>query len=202
MNRRAFSLMELLVVIGVIALLAAVAVPAMGPTVRGLKLGNAGQLIADELAAARQAAVSRGVPVEVRFYLLPAHNEPESTPSVFRAVQSFLSHEGTAIPLNKARFLPSPVIISSEPDRIAAESPFLAGTDHPEIEPAEDLANYPKTSYKYRSFYFTPSGRADLVQGKNYLTVVFDNDNPISDGANFFMIQIDPLTGGLKTYRP
>ena len=65
---RGFSLMELLTVIAVIAVLAAVTLPAMNSTLQGHRLAQGAQMVSDLLGLAGLVAVSGNLVVETRFY--------------------------------------------------------------------------------------------------------------------------------------
>ena len=66
--RAAFSLVELLVVITIIAIIAGFAVPAVTGIMRGSALTQASQLLTDQLSMGRQLALSKNRAVEVRIY--------------------------------------------------------------------------------------------------------------------------------------
>ena len=68
LKSRAFSLVELLVVIAVIAIVAGYAVPAVTTMLKGSQLTQGSQMVVDQIALARQTALSRNRSVEVRFY--------------------------------------------------------------------------------------------------------------------------------------
>lgn len=197
--RAAFSMIELLVVMAIMAVLAAVAVPAVSHTLRASKLTSAGQLVVDELNLARQTAKSRNAPVEVRFYKLPDHDKPSAAPSIYRGMQTFLVSGASILPIDGPKMFPAPVVISSG----TAESPFLSSNDHPEegAFPGIELPGY-GDNYRYRSFTFTPGGSADLEHPDNCLTLVLQNDKAITDGSNYFAIQVNPISGAVRSFRP
>ncbi|RPI27036.1 MAG: prepilin-type N-terminal cleavage/methylation domain-containing protein [Acidobacteria bacterium] len=63
-----FSLVELLLVVGILAITAAFAIPALDGTMASFRLRSSADLIAGELDAARVMAISRGAVFEVRLY--------------------------------------------------------------------------------------------------------------------------------------
>lgn len=193
-----FSLTELLVVIAIMALLVGLSMPAIGARLRASHLSGAAQEVVDQLNFARQTALSRNLPVEVRFYKLPGYNDsPGSPPAIYRAMQSFLHDDTNVVPLTKSRFFTSPVICSSNP----VESPLLGAPITTEIPAVTAIPNY-GNNYAYRSFFFKPSGATSRQDTNLFLTLVMENDRPLSEGANFFTIQIDPVTGRPRTFRP
>lgn len=199
-KREAFTLIELLIVISIMTVMAVLAAGAYTQAARAFKLSFGGQMMMDELNFARQTAVSRNGFVEVRYYKLPDYSQPVPAAStVYRAMQTFLVQDDTVTPVDKVKFLPAPVAISPG----ASESPFLSSTNHPEL-PAPSGMPIPGygTSYRYRSFRFAPGGEIDLASSENSLTLVLERDKPLTQGANFFTIQADPISGNVRFYRP
>ncbi len=199
-NIPAFSLVELLTVLAIMALMAVVAAPAVNQMLRATKLTTSGQAVIDELNFARQTAQSRNACVEVRFYKLPDDSAAAgSTPSIYRAQQSFIVQDGSTNPIGKAAFLSAPAIFSAG----ASESAFLSSTNHQE-QAAPGGVNLPGygTNYVYRSFRFSPNGSVDLQNSENFFTLVLQNGKALNAGANFFTVQINPISGSIRSFRP
>jgi len=199
-KKAAFSLLELLAVMAIIGLLAFFTIPAFNSTLRASKLTVAGQAVMDELNLARQAAQSRNAVVEVRCYKLPDHNAPASDPPVdYRVFQSFLVSDNATNALGRPRFLPSPIIISTN----ASESAFLSSLSHAEqTAPTNAPVSGFGTNYRYRSMRFAPNGSVDLQNSENFITLVAKDEKPLSQGGNFFTIQINPISGSIRSFRP
>ena len=68
-NERGFSMIELLIVMAIIAVMAAVALPAIGRYIRVYKIQGASQQVASEIQAARVKAIARNVNSGVAFYV-------------------------------------------------------------------------------------------------------------------------------------
>src|SRR5688572_11545085 len=66
--RQGVTVVELLVVIGIIVILATLSAPAVNRVMRASQLTYAGSLLSDHLALARQTALSKNHNVEFRFY--------------------------------------------------------------------------------------------------------------------------------------
>lgn len=201
--RRAFSLVETLVVLGIVTVLFLLAVPGYQQMTKSSRVTVAGRTIIDELSLAQQTAVSRNTPVEVRFYKIEDPTRPNS--ESYRALQLFLYHNDQNIePLGKVAFLPPGTAIMQDP----AKSSFFLPSDNPLIDPAEKTSDMPLPNFKgnpkYISFRYRSNGETDMTGRPAFLTVVSVNDPVGATGlpANFFTVQIDPLSGRTRTFRP
>ncbi|GAT32295.1 Verru_Chthon cassette protein D [Terrimicrobium sacchariphilum] len=209
-SRRAFSLVELLVVICIIIVLAVLTVPAFSNISRGSNLTTGGTRLVDQLELARQAAMTRNCPVEFRIYQLPkAGDPPNGSPAVYRAFQVFsLDADGTQTnALTRVTMLPDNVYIvpgvavSSLLDTQQGTSPSLV------TAPAKPLGDYPAGSYRYVAFRFKPNGGTDLnaAPAKSWhLSLALTGDAMGSLGVpdNFFTVQLNALTGRTRLFRP
>src|SRR5687767_15126302 len=114
-----FSLVELLVVIGIMVLLGAATIPAFTDMMRSSRLTAASRQLMDELGYARQTALSKNVPVEVRIYKLPKHNDVAGTPVAWRGFQAFEMGPAGERATGNAQFFPNPVIMDPDPQHSA-----------------------------------------------------------------------------------
>ncbi|MEP6671090.1 MAG: Verru_Chthon cassette protein D [Chthoniobacter sp.] len=227
---RAFSLIELMVVIFIIGIIAAFVVPAMPTILRGSQIAQGSQVLADQLNLARQYALSKNHPVEVRLIRFADPEVPGevlngvSTPSngAYRAIQILetldtvdqSTGDFVRLPIDKPQLLPQAVVLNKS--RLSTvindagsfpttPSQSTAGTKDPEL-PRNISRNY-----DFVWFRFMPDGSTNLPARSNsdpngawFITLLNMNDPTTGNTPppNFFTIQIDPVSGSMKQFRP
>jgi len=199
----AFSLIELLVVISIIGILSAAAIGGLSNVARSTNLTSAAQRLGDQFALARQTAVARNLPVEVRIYKLPDFDFTTGGATLWRGLQLFIKDGTSDVPASRPLFLPQRVIISEN----AQASPLLSGLGA-ELTPPSSVGAFTTANVRYKSFTIRPNGTvtatSSIPDADWFLTVHHENDAK-PDGikpANFATIQIDPVSGAVRTYRP
>ncbi|HEY8967070.1 MAG TPA: Verru_Chthon cassette protein D [Candidatus Methylacidiphilales bacterium] len=209
---RAFSLIELLVVVAVMGCLAALAAGAFASISRSAGLNAGGNLLLDQLNLARQTAIAKNCQVEFRIYQLPPADAPaDAGPSIYRAFQSFaISSDGTRTnAVSRVGYLPRGIQIA----RKESLSSLLQPKDPPFASEGTAagvrVGNYPPASYTYVAFHFRPDGGTDLGTGVAqawYLSLAGEKDlareGEESLPANFVTVQLDPKTGRVRSFRP
>src|SRR5947209_2150985 len=93
-SRRAFSLMELVVVISIIAIISVFVAPQAAQILKGSTLTQGSTILTDQIRLAREIAVTKNRKVEVRFYQyadpeMPGESSSDSTTWQYRALQVF-----------------------------------------------------------------------------------------------------------------
>lgn len=213
----AFSLVEVLVVVLVLALIVSAAVPMVFATISSTRLTSAGQSVAGHLSLARQLAQSRNESVEVRLYEYEDADSPGAARaframSIMRVVSPDTVVAATANnelmePLTDTFYLPSGVIFGDS----TSMSPILK-----KIAPSADREQVIRRGQgaKYVAFRFTADGGTNLETAmtlngyqpsQTYLTLVEEKVNGAQATdipKNFYTVQIDPATGKTSTYRP
>lgn len=220
--RRAFTLIEVLVVLTIISIIMFFTVPNMGEIIQGSKLTQAGDQLKYDLGLAQQTAVKDNLTVEVRFYqyrqpdqdagaALNSYNAyqiyrliPDSTrPSDPRA-------ERILDPVGEIKKLPIGVMIPQSElwSTIVANATIANGTQEvPGLIPTER-----RTVATYRSFQINPDGTTNLdTSGVEawYVSLVDTSELARAGGnmdalapKNYICIQVDPFNGGTRWFQP
>lgn len=193
---RGFSLVELLVVMAVIVMLLAVAVPALNSVLAGSSVSRAGQMISDAFVLARQEAISKNQDVYVRFLRFADGVDPTAQ---WRAVQVWTREpapdgSSTGKSIGKLMKFPGETYLSTG----AALSPLLErATDTGSLG---DYASYENVSFA--GFRFRATGQIDgSLTNSNWVTVRGATDQA-DPPRNYYTVQINPITGKVLTYRP
>lgn len=186
-ERKAFTLLELLVVMAIVILLASMAVPAFNSITVGSNLNRAGQIVGDQIALARQEAVTKNREVQVRFYDV-ATNQSWRGIQIWRVEQTGTGTNNIAV--NRMITLPDGIVINSTTNL----SPLLTADGS-----LSGASNVPP----YRGFRFRANGATDssVTAANGYLTLQQANaqGNP---PKNYYTVQINPMTGKVIAFRP
>lgn len=187
----AFSLLELLVVIGMMALLLALIVPAFSSVGRANQLTAATQTVLDQLNRARQEALSRNR--SVQFQIISASRDGSS--NAWRAIRYVILNEsgaaGSNAITNRVAWLPQSIIIS--PSSTLSVIP-VAGTTTNVSLPGNRTGT---ATY----FTFRPDGTTDITDPAVHWTLV-DEKIAGDPPPNFSTIQVDTRTGRPRLFRP
>jgi uncharacterized protein (TIGR02596 family) len=202
----AFSLIEMLLVMVIMGMLAALAIPSSMAMMSGMRLTTAGRTIVDKLTMARQRAIARNHTVEVRFYQYgdAAAGEDVSAASAgkYRAFQFWeFDDSGKYVALGKLERLPSSVIIDSN---ALLTSLFNVSAG---VRTGGTNGSLPEvgTAYNFIAFQFRPDGSTNLTPNSLWFLSLHDIRNGDSLAvlpANYYTIQIDSSNGHIKSYRP
>jgi len=197
-----FSLIELLVVVAIVGVLSVFAVGAFNATMRGTKISSSAQAVADAMRLARSSAISRNVPVQLRFYKLPEYNSAATAPVVYRGLQIFSCESRSTNPITKPFLFPQPIVASAD----ATKSSILQLSNNP----ADGNRVAGLNTYTYVAMTFGPDGMIRPTGGtltstnEWYITIQTDRDLA-TDAAwpkNYATVAVNPVTGNTKVFQP
>lgn len=211
-------MIELLVVMGVIAVILAMAVPAMQSMLSGNKLVQAGDDLESALATMQQEAIKGNEAVEVRFYSFRDTNLPVAAPQ-FRAYQFVKKVTATiekdrdsagaksrdgfrVLPLSKIERLPEGIIIFNDDQySTLVTSPKM-------IRESRNVRIPDSEEGEYYAFHFRPDGSTTLPKvgaEQWFVTLVNEADVIANAGglpANFITLQVDAHNGTVRKFQP
>lgn len=197
----AFSLIELLVVMGVIAVLAALIAPAFQTIGSANALTSSGATVVGNFVTARNLALSRTESLELRFIELP---EADGERLAYRALQ--LYRMDPPEPIGPVAQLPTGMIIVGGGGEGGTYSTITSSAN-----PNSGDMQVRGVTRKYRAVRFRPNGSTTLnaVGAGNgsdrwFLSLKQENAPP-GDGrpaTNFITVVVDPITGLATSYRP
>jgi uncharacterized protein (TIGR02596 family) len=202
-RKKAFSLVELLVVIALLAVLAALVLPSIRSISSATELNISATAVVDALNLARQTALSTNRPVEVRFFEVPRSS---GSALAFRAVGVYLMGDSGPAQVGKLTFLRANTVMS-DTETFGTLLKYLPKKQAalPSIDP-----NASKT-FNYRHFVFRPDGSANLAstapsQGGDTWHVMLYDDRRAPNGQvapdNHITIQLVPETGRPRIFQP
>ena len=222
---RAFTLVELLVVMAILGLVSVFLAPALKGTLDGINLTGAAETVSGQLSVARQTAISRSLPVEVRLYQYNYNGNGLAYCVMALVIPSSVSGKAFDEWVVPGKVLSGGTVVdpgvSSSGD--AFSTLLLTGTNQPPTTsspnpsgpwPAQESTGAPGIlkSLKYVAFRFLPDGSTDLPPGstaspspwclslKNPFALAATNKQ--TPAANYVCIVLDPLTGGTLMFRP
>jgi len=191
----AFTLLELLGVIAIIAILVSLSIPAFNTISRGNSLSFSAQSVGDGLILARQEASSRNRRAEIRFIKLPSR---ASSLNAFQGLQVWLADDqGNMKAFGRTILLATDVVILGSIDR----SPLLNATG----TISTGTMNVSGENASYSALPLLASG--NLEEGKipaqsSYFTIALERDAISGNLANFAAIYINRSTAQVRILRP
>lgn len=212
-----FSLIELMVVLGVVGLLLAFAAPNLFSLMTANTLSGEGTVLRNQLTLGQQLAVSRSADVEVRFFKME-NPDAAQTEQGFRAFQLFqYNQKGELAPISQFFRIRAPVAVheglstllnsasggaTNDDKRYGFDSPRPGRGEAPAGPGGELVAT------EYVSFRFRPDGSTDLPHRTGssdtwYITLVQGGGALQSNRPdNYFCLQVNPYNGQVSEFRP
>jgi uncharacterized protein (TIGR02596 family) len=192
-------------VIAIISVMAASTVPALKGTLDGASLVGAGDVVTSCLALARQTAISRNLPVELRLYKHDDGNG-DSYRLLGLVIPASASGQSADEWICPAKTLPGHIIM----DDTGAYSTILSGAEAAATTTpwsGTETATAPGIlkNKDYVGFQFRPDGSTTLSITEPWcLSLKNPKSQPGSDrpAANFVSIVVDSTTGRTLAYQP
>jgi uncharacterized protein (TIGR02596 family) len=190
-----FSLTELLVVVGIMAVLFVLAAPVVNSLVDSNRLSQGGQNLSEQINLARQTASSRNRAVEVRLIRVPDHSEQG-----YSAVQLWMADDsGQMREMSRLATLPTAVTIAENTNLSEVLPSLNKGT----------MEAGAMAGQEYVAFQVRPTGMVipappppDTMKNFFLTVVPIRSANASTLPDNYVMVQVNPLTATPLVYRP
>ncbi len=203
----AFTLLEMLTVIAIVAVITAIAVPAYTTISRASGLTNSASLLVDQLTRGRQEALAKNRVVEARFYQIP---DELGGAASFRAFRLWVYDQTvqTAAPLTNLFTFSNGIVVSSD----VKFSTLMNRSASPQTE----IVSGYKDPLPYQSFRFRATGGTDLdpsgltsadasVPPDHWFLTLKAASDPVAGtlpAHNYVTILLDPVSGRVRIFRP
>lgn len=215
--KRAFSLIEMMVVLGIVGLLLAFAAPNLFSLISSNTLTGEGTVLRNQLTLAQQLAVSKNADVEVRFFKMTDYSAAQ-TEDRFRAYQLYQYNlQGQLEPISQFFQIRAPVAVheslstvlntrSGGATTVDRQYGFVAPTAGTAEAPTGEGGSLKPTPYV--AFRFRPDGSTDLPYRTGskdtwYITLVQgEGALQSSDPDNYLCLQVNPYNGQISEFRP
>lgn len=207
-SKRAFSLIELLSAMVLISILTVATVPALRGTLDGFNVSGAAGVAEAEMSLARQTAISRNLPVEVRFY-----KYDDGSGNAWRlmavVIPAWASGQAADEWISNGRVLPGNVVLDdgSEYSTILSKAAGSSGSGKKAPWVAQESTSAPRLlqGRSYVGFLFNADGSTNLPNDQPWcLTLKNPHSKPSETGpaANYVSLVVDSATGRTLSYQP
>jgi uncharacterized protein (TIGR02596 family) len=201
-RERAFTLIEILVVLAIIAVIVTFTVPNLEPVLKGSKLKQAADDLERALANAQQVAITQNRPVEFRFF---RYDDPDS-PGGEEYFRSYQAVQVITSAQDHREVIEEKVVTevkSFQLPFVLAEGEYSTLIDSDALE--QGSAEIPRAdNAEYVAFEFRPNGATNLatVDMPHWtLTIIRDTDKAPVIGE-FVTLTVDAYNGQVRQFNP
>ncbi|WP_395736856.1 Verru_Chthon cassette protein D [Prosthecobacter sp.] len=197
---RAFSLVEMIVVVAIVTMLFAVAAPYTFSVIQSASLSSAGDTLMQKISQAQQRASSENRPIGLDFFY---YNQDEIKACHAIQLVSYDAASNVATPLEPPVYWSEGRVVLLE----GALSPMFSTNVQPINTGLAAQEPFKKLGATFYRVVFYPDGSTSLKIPLRtaYLTLVgvknYKQDLATAP-ANYYTVQIDPVTGRGHSYRP
>lgn len=197
---RAFSLVEMIVVVAIVSMLFAVAAPYTFSVIQAASLSSSGDTLMQKISQAQQRATSENRPIGLDFFY---YNKDEIKGCHAVQLISYDAASNAATPLE-------PPVYWSEGRVVLVEgvlSPMFSTNVQPIYTGMAAQEPFKKLGATFYRVVFYPDGSTSLKVPLRaaYLTLVATKNyqqDLATAPPNYYTVQIDPVTGRGHSYRP
>jgi uncharacterized protein (TIGR02596 family) len=200
-SRAAFTLIELIVVVSIVAILITIASPYVAGVLTSTRLRSAADTVYNRLLEAQSLAILFNSDAELRIYEVPDLIDPASRPTL-RKLRILTLQPPATLPeeAEGGEFEPVGAITSLEQGvEISSSADYSTIVDLGFTEPASE-----DETGRYIALRFRSDGSAGLPPAKPWFLTLHEKDAHLRGTRlkNFITLQIDPATGRLRTFQP
>jgi len=171
-----FSLIELLVVVAVIAIMAALSLPAFNAIRSGKNLSTGSDMVLDQFSIARQTALSKNA--RVRWQIISETDSRNGDPAGFRRIRLEIFDPAARAWKQHGRPTLLPLSITADPSRSTIVTNQSVGATNEVV--------------------FLSSGRTSLDPNAIHSLTLHEGKGT----NNFITLQLDPVSGRCRTFQP
>ncbi len=195
----AFSLVEILVVLGILAIIVTASVPYISGILTATRLRGAADTVYNRLLETQSLAMLFNTDAELRLYEVPDLIDTESRP-LLRKLRILTLNPPQDETTAAADVFEAVGTVTNLEDgiEVSTDIKFSSIIDLGFQTPGKDIYG------RYIALRFRPDGSAVLQPGKPWFLTLHEKDAQLHGPKlkNFVTVQIDPATGHLRTFQP
>lgn len=199
----AFSMIEMIVVVGIISILVTFAAPHISGILTATKLRNAADEVNSRLLEAQSLAVLFNTEAELRLYEVPDLIDPTRRPTLRKLrLLTLQPPDVDAVAENAGAGVFEVVGAATNLDQgveINPDAEYSSIIDLGFTEPKDEDEHGRYVAVRYRS-----DGSAGLQTGKSWFLTLHERDAHVNGKRlkNFITLQIEPATGRIRSFQP